>query len=84
MSCDTRHTIKYCVSWVRAMRGNDTGMEIDDPQSVSAGGGKGSAFAARDANPPQKKFRLTDRMKEKIWDLVCLTNEMCRIENEKK
>ncbi|KAI0799723.1 hypothetical protein BC629DRAFT_1591877 [Irpex lacteus] len=63
--------------------GNDTGMEMDfDPQSVSAGG-KGSAFAARDANPPQKKFRLTDRMKEIIWQLVCISNECCRLENEK-
>ena len=66
--------------------GNDTGMEMDDPQSVSAmfPGGKGSAFAARDANPPQKKFRLTDRMKEIIWQLVCISNECCRLENEKK
>ncbi|KAI0087501.1 hypothetical protein BDY19DRAFT_907353 [Irpex rosettiformis] len=64
--------------------GNDTGMEMDDPQGLSAFyNGKGSAFAARDANPPQKKFRLTDRMKEIIWQLVCISNECCRLENEK-
>ena len=39
--------------------GNDTGMEMDDPQSVSAmfPGGKGSAFAARDANPPRRRYQ---------------------------
>ncbi|KAI0687927.1 hypothetical protein BC835DRAFT_1408232 [Cytidiella melzeri] len=65
---------------------NDTGMELDDPHSTSAApsSAKGKdSFAARDANPPQKKFRLTDRMKEIIWQLVCMSNECCRLENEK-
>lgn len=34
--------------------------------------------------PPAKKFRLTERMREIIWELVVLSNESCRIENEKK
>ncbi|VDC06864.1 unnamed protein product [Peniophora sp. CBMAI 1063] len=33
--------------------------------------------------PPAKRFRLTDKMKGMIWNLVCLSNECCRIENEK-
>lgn len=51
-------------------------MDVDDQQA--AGGGK------RDAHPPPRRFRLTDQMKQIIWQLVCLSNECCRIENEKK
>ena len=65
--------------------GNDTGGEIDDlPNTSTTGNGKGSGFSARDAHPPQKKYRLTERMKEIIWQLVCMSNECCRLENEKK
>ncbi|CAL1698507.1 unnamed protein product [Somion occarium] len=63
--------------------GNDTGMEHDHEdagQGPSTGGGKG---VTKDSHPPAKRYKLTDRMKERIWDLVCLSNEMCRIENEK-
>ncbi|KAI0354172.1 hypothetical protein OH77DRAFT_1426194 [Trametes cingulata] len=42
-------------------------------------GGKGG----RDSHPPAKRYRLTDQMKQIIWQLVCLSNECCRIENEK-
>lgn len=44
----------------------------------------GRAGAERDAHPPAKRYRLTNEMKELIWQLVCLSNECCRIENEKK
>lgn len=44
-----------------------------------AGGGKG-----KDSHPPAKRYRLTDQIKAIIWQLVCLSNECCRIENEKK
>ncbi|KAM5540982.1 hypothetical protein V8D89_005293 [Ganoderma adspersum] len=44
----------------------------------AGGGGKG-----RDTHPPAKRYRLTDQMKTIIWQLVCLSNECCRIENEK-
>lgn len=37
-----------------------------------------------DAHLPQKKYRLTDKMQEIIWQLVCMSNECCRLENEKK
>jgi len=32
---------------------------------------------------PSKRYRLTERMRNIIWELVVLSNESCRIENEK-
>ncbi|KAH8092172.1 hypothetical protein BXZ70DRAFT_1010874 [Cristinia sonorae] len=46
-------------------------------------GGAGGPKNAKDAHPPTKKYRLTEDMKALIWQLVCLSNECCRIENEK-
>ncbi|TFK48152.1 hypothetical protein OE88DRAFT_549061 [Heliocybe sulcata] len=37
----------------------------------------------REPHPPAKKYRLTEQMKAIIWNLVLLSNECCRIENEK-
>jgi hypothetical protein len=34
--------------------------------------------------PPQKKYRMTEMMKLIVWQLVVLSNECCRLENEKK
>ena len=34
--------------------------------------------------PPGKKYRLTESMKAIVWQLVLLSNECCRLENEKK
>lgn len=39
---------------------------------------------AKETHPPAKKYRLTEPMKSIIWQLVCLSNECCRIENERK
>ena len=39
--------------------------------------------AAAASAPPPKRFKLTEKMKGMIWNLVCLSNECCRIENEK-
>ncbi|KAI0937935.1 hypothetical protein AcV7_003266 [Taiwanofungus camphoratus] len=58
--------------------GNDTGVEPDE--GAGQGGGKGKD---KEPHPPGKKYRLTDTMKAIIWQLVCLSNECCRIENEK-
>nr|GAT49465.1 predicted protein [Mycena chlorophos] len=33
--------------------------------------------------PPQKKYRMSDEMKAIVWQLVLLSNETCRLENEK-
>jgi hypothetical protein len=42
------------------------------------------APAPGQAQPPAKRYRLTDAMKAIIWELVVLSNECCRLENEKK
>lgn len=39
---------------------------------------------AKESHPPAKKYRLTESMRSIIWQLVCLSNECCRIENERK
>jgi hypothetical protein len=63
---------------------DDSGdMDIDDAQILTANGKLG-AQTAKDVHPPPKRYRLTDQMKTLIWQLVCLSNECCRIENEKK
>ncbi|KAG5640685.1 hypothetical protein DXG03_007535 [Asterophora parasitica] len=38
---------------------------------------------AHPQQPPGKKYRLTESMKGIIWQLVLLSNECCRLENEK-
>ena len=75
--------------------GHDSGHE-DNAGTGSAGGagggmggggagmGGGGPRSGKDAHPPTKKYRLTEDMKALIWQLVCLSNECCRIENEKK
>ncbi|OCH87699.1 hypothetical protein OBBRIDRAFT_759360 [Obba rivulosa] len=55
--------------------GNDTGLEHDEA--------KGKGQEGREPHPPAQRYRLTDTMKQLIWQLVCLSNECCRIENEK-
>jgi hypothetical protein len=40
--------------------------------------------AGKDPHPPGKKYRLTESMKAIVWELVMLSNECCRLENEKK
>ncbi|KAJ7669216.1 hypothetical protein DFH06DRAFT_1180303 [Mycena polygramma] len=43
------------------------------------GPGKGGAHHG----PPLKKYRMTEAMKAAVWQLVLLSNEICRLENEK-
>ena len=52
---------------------------MDDEDGMVGGRG-----GARNVHPPAQRDRLTDQMKELIWSLVCMSNERCRIENEKK
>jgi hypothetical protein len=55
------------------------------PASQGPGGGEdGAGGKDKEAHPPAKKYKLTEDMKSTIWALVCLSNECCRIENEKK
>ncbi|TCD65164.1 hypothetical protein EIP91_003020 [Steccherinum ochraceum] len=55
--------------------GHDSGHEDD--------GAPGGPKSSKDAHPPTKRYKLTEQMKALIWQLVCLSNECCRIENEK-
>ena len=58
----------------------------------SGAGASGDAEGGKDGkdgkdhgqHPPAKRYRLTDAMKTMVWELVLLSNECCRLENEKK
>lgn len=39
---------------------------------------------AKETRPPVQRYRFTDEMKSILWELVCLSNEAVRLENEKK
>ena len=61
--------------------GDDSvGMDVDK----SADGEGRDSKETKDVHPPVKKYKMTEAMKGLIWNLVCLSNECCRIENEKK
>ena len=60
----------------------DDSMAMDVDKSMD-GEGK-DAKDTKDTHPPAKKYKMTEGMKGLIWNLVCLSNECCRIENEKK
>ncbi|KAF9449695.1 hypothetical protein P691DRAFT_666961 [Macrolepiota fuliginosa MF-IS2] len=64
-------------------------MEVDGA-SVGPGqhpegsdGKEGAGKESKEAQPPQKRYRLTEQMKNIVWQLVLLSNECCRLENEK-
>ena len=56
------------------------GMDVDR----SADGEGKDTKETKDTHAPAKKYKMTEAMKGLIWNLVCLSNECCRIENEKK
>jgi hypothetical protein len=56
------------------------GMDVDR----SADGEGKDTKDTKDTHAPAKKYKMTEGMKGLIWNLVCLSNECCRIENEKK
>ena len=60
-----------------------TSMDGDDGDADKDHDGPSTAGSGRDAHKPGKRYRLTDQMKSIIWELVVLSNESCRIENEK-
>ncbi|KAH7927982.1 hypothetical protein BV22DRAFT_1005738 [Leucogyrophana mollusca] len=53
-----------------------SGGEGENPGTVGKDGNK-------EPHPPSQKYRLTDAMKSIVWHLVMLSNECCRLENEK-
>jgi hypothetical protein len=69
-------------------------MDIDGPTPSSAvfphhdkekDGEKGKEGKEQPGqHPPAKKYRMTESMKAIVWQLVLLSNECCRLENEKK
>ena len=57
-------------------------MAMDVDKSLDGEGKDGKD--TKDVHLPAKKYKMTEAMKGLIWNLVCLSNECCRIENEKK
>ena len=57
----------------------------DSPASIAAPltPGDDSVGMDVDTHASVKKYKMTEAMKGLIWNLVCLSNECCRIENEK-
>ncbi|KAL0956297.1 hypothetical protein HGRIS_002454 [Hohenbuehelia grisea] len=62
--------------------GTPDAMDVDAPQQAQDGSAS-AAGAPKESHPPAKRFRLTEPMKVIIWQLVLLSNEVCRLENEK-
>jgi hypothetical protein len=60
----------------------DDGVGMDVDRSLDGEGKETKEI--KDTHPPVKKYKMTESMKGLIWNLVCLSNECCRIENEKK
>ncbi|KAF8816889.1 hypothetical protein BYT27DRAFT_7333111 [Phlegmacium glaucopus] len=66
-------------------------MDVDNNANQPSGSGAGDAEGGKDGkdgkdhsqHPPAKRYRLTDAMKSMVWELVLLSNECCRLENEK-
>ncbi|TFK73085.1 hypothetical protein BDN72DRAFT_762326 [Pluteus cervinus] len=61
-------------------------MDVDHPIHDSGSGvgdNNRQKNNTRDQHPPAKKYRMTEKLKGIVWDLVLLSNECCRLENEK-
>jgi hypothetical protein len=62
-----------------------SGMEQDaPPPAPMQEGGTPKVAGKTEVHPPSKKYRMTETMKGIVWQLVGLSNECCRLENEKK
>ncbi|KAI5121466.1 hypothetical protein M0805_003923 [Coniferiporia weirii] len=67
-----------------ALPGAENMMETDGaPKDGALSTGAAAAAAHSSQHMPSKRYRLTERMRNIIWELVVLSNESCRIENEK-
>ena len=69
--------------------GNQPPLSIAGGAGTGAGGDVEGGKDGKDGkdhgqHPPAKRYRLTDTMKSMVWELVLLSNECCRLENEKK
>lgn len=72
------------VSGDAAANGSFAAPHAGDETAASGAEDTAPKANAKEAHPPAKKYRLTEPMKSIIWQLVCLSNECCRIENERK
>ncbi|KAJ7859679.1 hypothetical protein B0H14DRAFT_2746353 [Mycena olivaceomarginata] len=54
-----------------------------DKDEKEGGGKEGPGKGGAHHGPPLKKYRMTEAMKQTVWQLVLLSNEICRLENEK-
>jgi hypothetical protein len=62
-----------------------SGMEQDPPPPAPTQEGETPKVAGKpEPHPPSKKYRMTETMKAIVWQLVNISNECCRLENEKK
>ncbi|KAF8217847.1 hypothetical protein K438DRAFT_1795746 [Mycena galopus ATCC 62051] len=70
-------------------RGSAGPSSVDKDEKEGGGGGKdgngkeGPGKGGAHHGPPLKKYRMTEAMKQNVWQLVLLSNEICRLENEK-
>lgn len=70
----------------------DADSHVNPPSGIGGAGAGGDVEGGKDnkdgkdhgQHPPGKRYRLTDAMKSIVWELVLLSNESCRLENEKK
>jgi hypothetical protein len=59
---------------------------LEDPDAPPPGtqmAVDGEAANGKDQKYPEKRYKLNDDMKKLIWELVCISNECARLENEK-
>ncbi|KLO15589.1 hypothetical protein SCHPADRAFT_927081 [Schizopora paradoxa] len=67
----------------RGDNGDESGMDVDGaPPSTQGAQGAGGQHNAH-STKPSKRYRLSEPMRNIIWELVVLSNESVRIENEK-
>ena len=50
-------------------------------ETSDAGNGPTPKAREREEKPPQQKYKWTDDLKARVWGLVHLSNESCRIQN---
>jgi len=62
----------------------DTVMQTEDASGKDGAKGTKGKEKEKAEQPPAKRYRMTESMKAIVWELVLLSNECCRLENEKK
>ncbi|KZT34746.1 hypothetical protein SISSUDRAFT_1065056 [Sistotremastrum suecicum HHB10207 ss-3] len=60
----------------------DDAMDVDG-EHAGADTPASGAVPAKDTHPPPKKYRMTETIRQILWDLVLLSNESVKITNDK-